>query len=183
MTNNKCEGINSKDAENMVNNRADQYLKLKKEAKKKIIGIIKSEQFSKKLNNTLDKAFNIAITKNAQINQGKKGEPVIVLDSYISFDYWGLVAFLHSSKYSLISNDFNKLEEYAWKEADREISRRMLIRGYVEDYTLLPCEWNPIFERVYVWVPIEVKNKGFWVTRFKLRKIIKTRVEKLRLLK
>ena len=44
----KSDGLNSKDAKNMVNAMADQYLKLKKEAKEHIKATIKSEQFSKK---------------------------------------------------------------------------------------------------------------------------------------
>ncbi len=181
----RSDGLNSKDAENMVNSMADQYLKLKKEAKEHIKDTIKSEQFSKKINSILDKALTLAITKNAQINQGKKEEPVIVLDSYISFDYFDcyeLLKFLDNSPYSLISNEFNNFEKYTWKLVDREISNYMLGRGYVKYYMLIPDIDNPIYgRRGYVWVPLDLNlnGRGFWFTKTKIRRLIKTRVEKL----
>lgn len=181
----KSDGLNSKDAKNMVNAMADQYLKLKKEAKEHIKATIKSEQFSKKINSILDKALTLAITKNAQINQGKKEEPVIVLDSYIAFDYFDcyeLLKFLDNSPYSLISNEFNNFEKYTWKLVDQEISNYMLGRGYVKYYMLIPDIDNPIYgRRGYVWVPLDLNlnGRGFWFTKTKIRRLIKTRVEKL----
>lgn len=185
ITYNRSDGLNSKDAENMVNRMADQYLKLEKEAKEHIKDTIKSEQFSKKLNSILDKALTRAITKNAQINQGKREEPVIVLDSYISFDYFDcyeLLKFLDNSSYSLISNEFNNFEKYTWKLVNREISNYMLGRGYVKYYMLIPDIDNPIYgRRGYVWVPLDLNlnGRGFWFTKTKIRRLIKTRVEKL----
>ncbi len=185
ITYNRSDGLNSKDDENMVNRMADQYLKLEKEAKEHIKDTIKSEQFSKKLNSILDKALTRAITKNAQINQGKREEPVIVLDSYISFDYFDcyeLLKFLDNSSYSLISNEFNNFEKYTWKLVNREISNYMLGRGYVKYYILIPDIDNPIYgRRGYVWVPLDLNlnGRGFWFTKTKIRRLIKTRVEKL----
>lgn len=179
----KREGLNSKDSENMVNRMADQYLKLKKEAKGKIRDTIKSKQFSKKLNSILDKALNIAITKNAQINRGKKGEPVIVLDSYISFDYFDryeVLKFLNESQYSLIANEYDVLDQYAFELINTEISNRMLKRGYGKYYMLIPCKNDPIYAiRGYVWIPLDLKGRGLWFTKIKIRRLIKKRVEKL----
>lgn len=56
----------------------------------------------------------------------------------------------------------------------------MLGRGYVKYYMLIPDINNPIYgRRGYVWVSLDLNGKGFWFTKTKIRRLIKTRVEKL----